>query len=142
MTFISNTAFSDCTSLTDVYYGGSEEQWNAISFNQYNANLQNANLHFNASIRVFINGTPVEFDQPPVIVNDRTLVPFRTVFEALGAEVGWDEATQTVTGTRQGRVITLQIGGSEMLVDGQIKYLDVPAQLLGGRTLIPVRAVS
>ncbi len=38
-----------------------------------------------------------EIDQPPVVKNDRTLVPIRALSEALGAQVDWDAETQTVT---------------------------------------------
>ena len=43
------------------------------------------------------NGTELTLDAPPRIVNDRTLIPLRAVAEAFGAQVGWDETTQTVT---------------------------------------------
>ena len=43
------------------------------------------------------NGTELTLDAPPRIVNDRTLIPLRAVAEAFGAQVGWDEATQTAT---------------------------------------------
>lgn len=42
-------------------------------------------------VSVLLNGTKVEFDQPPIIQNGRTLVPMRAIFEALGYEVTWDE---------------------------------------------------
>ncbi|MBE7041985.1 MAG: hypothetical protein E7399_00620, partial [Ruminococcaceae bacterium] len=52
------------------------------------------------SISVLVNNQALSFDQPPVIENDRTLVPLRAIFEALGAEVLWDGETSTVTATR------------------------------------------
>jgi len=39
----------------------------------------------------------VEFDVPPMIVENRTLVPLRAISEALGAEVDWCGDTHTVT---------------------------------------------
>ena len=44
-----------------------------------------------------VNDEWIALDAPPRIVNDRTLIPLRAVAEALGAQVGWDEAEQTVT---------------------------------------------
>ncbi|MGQ9532609.1 MAG: copper amine oxidase N-terminal domain-containing protein [Desulfotomaculales bacterium] len=93
-------------------------------------------------ITVLLNGQPLSFDQPPVIVNDRTLVPLRAIFEALGAEVNWDGATQTVTATRGDTVIILVIGSPVAFKNGQPVTLDQPALLMGGRTMVPVRFVS
>lgn len=41
-------------------------------------------------ITVCLNGTPLEFDVPPQLINDRTMVPMRKIFEALGAAVDWN----------------------------------------------------
>lgn len=40
-------AFYDCVSLTDVYYVGSEEEWNNISIGPVNGCFTGANVHFN-----------------------------------------------------------------------------------------------
>ena len=45
MTNIGYMAFSGCTSLADVYYGGTERQWNAITISEGNDRLQQANRH-------------------------------------------------------------------------------------------------
>ena len=45
MTNIGYMAFSGCTSLADVYYGGTERQWNAITIYEGNDRLQQANRH-------------------------------------------------------------------------------------------------
>ena len=45
MTNIGYMAFSGCTSLADVYYGGTERQWNAITIDDGNDRLQQANRH-------------------------------------------------------------------------------------------------
>ncbi len=93
-------------------------------------------------ITVTINGSPVSFDQPPMIQNDRTLVPLRAIFEALGGTVGWDDATQTVTSTKGDITVRLTIGSNLLFVNGSAVTLDVPAQLVNGRTLVPARAVA
>ncbi len=93
------------------------------------------------TIKVTLNGKPIEFDQQPIIENDRTLVPFRKIFEAMEADVSWDNATQTVTAKKGDIVITLQIGNNIMMKNGQQITLDVPAKLVNDRTLVPVRAI-
>ena len=53
----------------------------------------------------------------PVIENGRTLVPMRAIFEALNAEVTWDEATQTasahkMTAFKEDIIVKIQIGSA------------------------------
>lgn len=93
-------------------------------------------------IKVVLNGQNLVFDQPPVLLNDRTLVPLRVIFEALGAQVEWEEATQTVTAVKGSDTIVLQINSTQMKAGDKTVTLDVPAQLINDRTLVPVRAVS
>ena len=93
-------------------------------------------------IRVFVNEKKLTFDQPPIIENGRTLVPFRSIFEALGAEVDWNQTSQTVTAVRGSVTITLRIGDDVLVKNGQEIKLDVPAKIVGGRTLVPIRAVA
>ncbi len=80
-------------------------------------------------------------DIKPIVQNGRTLVPVRFISENIGATVGWDDATQTVSVKTKAKDISLQIGSATMLVNGAATTLDVPAQTIGGRTLIPLRAL-
>ncbi len=93
-------------------------------------------------IKVFLDNEKIEFDQPPIIVDDRTLVPLRAIFEAMGATVDWDEHTKTVTSTKGQTTISMTIEKQEMYKNGELITLDVVPQLVGGRTLVPVRAVA
>lgn len=81
----------------------------------------------------------VQADVPPMIVDGRTLVPVRALFESLGATVDWDDATQTVTAAKEGTVISMQIGSTAASVNGAAQVLDVPAQTIEGRTMVPAR---
>lgn len=93
-------------------------------------------------ISVTINGKKVNFDQPPVEKNGRTLVPLRAIFENLGATVNWNDVTQTVTSTKGDISIKLTIGSNKLYVNEKEIVLDVPAQLINSRTFVPVRAVA
>ena len=104
-------------------------------------------------ITVMVNATKVAFDQMPVIENGRTLVPMRAIFEALNAEVTWDEATQTasahkMTAFKEDIIVKIQIGSASMSVyrsetsETTTLELEVPAKIIGGRTMVPVRAIS
>lgn len=94
-------------------------------------------------IIVFIDGQLQSYSKPPVKINSRVLVPMRAVFEAFGAKVDWDEATQTVTATKDGDVIQLTIGSKIAYKNGQKITMDVPAILYNNETtMVPIRFVS
>ena len=96
----------------------------------------------NGDITVKLNGEPLVFDVQPIIVDGRTLVPLRAIFEALGANVAWEEATQTVFATKDATVVILQIANKNAFVNSEIVPLDVPAQLVQDRTMVPVRIIA
>lgn len=92
------------------------------------------------TIRVFLNGREVSFDGvAPIQESGRTLVPMRGVFEALGAYVEFNAATQLITATKAGTRVQLTLGSTVASVNGQNRVLDVPARAVGGRTLVPLR---
>jgi hypothetical protein len=100
-------------------------------------------------ITVTLDGVPIEFDVAPAIINGRTLVPARAVFEAMGFEVEWNERSQRVRISNTGQTLTiiLPVGIAEMFVSNmegitERILLDVPAQIVNGRTLVPLRAIA
>ena len=90
-------------------------------------------------IRVIVKGKEVAFDQVPVIVEDRTLVPIRAIVEAMGGKVSWDSKTATATLTLETNVLKLTIGSKTAYLNGKQMTMDVPPQIIGDRTMIPVR---
>ena len=95
------------------------------------------------AVSVKLNGKTLEFEQPPVIIEGRTLVPLRAIFEALGASVEWDGATKTVTSNKGDVTIKLTIGANTLYRNGTGVELDVPAQIVGeGYTMVPARAIA
>ncbi len=97
----------------------------------------------NDEITVKLNNLKVEFsDQKPVLVNNRTMVPMRAIFEKFGAEVKWDEATRSVTGTKGAMKVNLTIDQAIAFNNGKEVTLDVPAQIIGGRTMVPLRFIG
>jgi hypothetical protein len=94
------------------------------------------------TVNVTINGQAVSFqDQAPAIVGGRTLVPVRGVFEALGFTVDWDAPASTATLSGNGFVVLITVGSADFTTNGVRHSLDVPAQIIGGRTMLPIRAV-
>lgn len=78
----------------------------------------------------------------PLEENDRILTPLRAIAEAMGADVEWDEAAQTVTVSKDSIRLLVQIGRQEMYRNGRMVWLDTPARLVGDRTFVPLRAVA
>jgi len=93
-------------------------------------------------VSVSIDGEKLVADTAPVIIEGRTMVPMRAIFESLGAEVEWDDSAKTVSAYTDKTEIKLSVGESEMLVNGKKEALDVPAIIRNGRTLVPLRAVA
>lgn len=93
-------------------------------------------------VKVYLDGTQLQFEQSPVIQDGRTLVPMRALFEALGAEVIWDGETQHAMGVAPGIVVEIDIGSPTMRRNAIDINIDVPAQIVNDRTMIPLRVVS
>lgn len=96
----------------------------------------------NNEIKVFVNGQKLEFDVPPNEKGGTTLVPFRTVFEALGATVGWDAENQIVTAFKDNTIMILQIGKKTASVNNTTKELLRAPEVVKNRTMVPLRFVS
>lgn len=101
------------------------------------------------NVDVLIDGTKIQFDVPAQVIDGRTMVPMRKIFETLGAQVEWYETEQGILAlTQKGQVIVMKIGSKKMLV-GDIATnaektieLDVAPMVINDRTLVPVRAIS
>lgn len=94
---------------------------------------------------VFGEKVQIDPDDPwviPTVVNDRTLIPIRFISESLGAQVGWEEETETVTITQEETTIQMQLGKKEYTVNGETKEMDVEATTMRDRTMVPLRVIS
>lgn len=100
------------------------------------------NTSYAEGVRVEINSLEIEFDQPAIISENRTLVPFRKIFEVLGADVEWIAETGTAVSQKDGKVVSITIGSNELYINNEPFYLDVPARIVNNRTLVPLRAIS
>lgn len=89
-----------------------------------------------------VRGMNMKFDVPPVIKEGRTLIPVRAIMNGLGADVQWDQETNTVTITRDDVTIVLNLETGDTAVNGESITLDVPAQVLSNRTFVPLRFIA
>lgn len=97
----------------------------------------NVNLKIND--HVFI---PSGDQMPPIIIESRTLVPVREVFELLGGNVSWNPDTKTVTIVSNNITVDLTINSNISTVNGVATELDVPAKIINNKTMVPVRFIS
>lgn len=93
-------------------------------------------------VRVMLDGMTLSFDQAPFIENGRTLVPFRKIFEEMGAQVEWIGETRTVKATKGDITIELQIGSTAAKVNGAETQLDVAPNIYNSRTMVPLRFIA
>ncbi len=98
------------------------------------------------NIRVVYDGRDIDFEKYdsvyPVIENGRTLIPIRALSETIGAQVGWEDATQKITITEGKTEITMYLDHPDAAVNGQTVMLDVPPATKNGRTMVPIRFAS
>ncbi len=134
------------TSLKACYYMGTENDWNQIDINSNKGDLADVQIIFNyVPIKVTVNNAEVNcaaYGQQPYIKNDRTLVPMRAIFEALGAEVSWDDTTKTAIGVKDDVEVKITIGENVLYKNGDAIELDCAAEITNNRTMVPVRAIS
>jgi hypothetical protein len=93
-------------------------------------------------INITIDGKALTTDQQPVIQNGRTLVPLRSIFEALGTQVQWDQASQKITAIKGSSTITLTVGSVIANNNGTSIALDQAPVIMNSRTLVPTRFVA
>ena len=111
-----------------------------------------------SATHVKLNDEYLGFEVPPVTESDRTLVPMRFLFEQMGAEVTWNNDTQTATATLSAdsganggvqifglareKSVTFGIDDTTAVVNGESEEMDVPARLVDGKTMVPLRFLS
>ncbi len=93
-------------------------------------------------ISLIIDGVKLESDIMPQIIEDRTMVPLRTISESLKAEVLWEEETGKVTVKKTDDEIILTVGDSKAFINGEEKNLDRAPVILESRTFVPLRFIG
>lgn len=93
------------------------------------------------TINVILDGQTLTFDVPPFIDNGRTMLPVRPVFEAMGATVSWDEATQNLSAVKGDTTVVVSVGSVSPTINGVVKTIDVPIKMVNGTVFAPLRFV-
>ena len=105
-------------------------------------------VHCFAQTAVFVNGDEAEFKNETLIMNDRTVIPMREMFEILGAEVEWLDSERVIIATKNNIIVVMKIGNYRLIrTDAEtgeniVSILDIAPQLVNDITYIPLRAVA
>ena len=117
-----------CVALAAMPFGAVASEWiDVIVLNQTDEGNRHATVRFS--------------DQRPVIIDGRTLVPIRDVFEQLNYNIDWNADTQQVTLTSDNNIIIVTIDSETFTTNDVTHTLDVPAQIINDRTMLPIRAL-
>ena len=146
----SNTSTKGCTAMSETnilkLLGWINPDKNPIIIQGTNAMvadmLKSADDKILYPVKVRIDEKEVFFDVQPRILNGRTLIPARAVFEDLGAKVSWEESTGTIRIIKGPNEIKLEVGSKWAYVGEKQVMLDVPASVINGRAMIPVRFIA
>ena len=100
-----------------------------------------------AGTTVFVNNSPVQYsDQEPVIINDRTYIPIRDVFETLGFKVDWNGEIKSVEISNDNYTTVLYtktsgMFGTSSVMSPYYKKLENEIKIINGRTMLPLREI-
>ena len=94
------------------------------------------------SISLQINGSEISAEVPPTVIDGRTMVPVRAIFEAVGANIDFDAETKTITAKKCDATVNMTVGTKVATVNNKEVQLDAPAVIVNGRTLAPARFVA
>lgn len=100
------------------------------------------NVSASQGVTIYINGEKQAFSNEAIIEKGSTLVPLRGIFEKLGATVTWNQKDQSISATKGNSKIWLKIGSTNAKVNGNNVKLAVPAKIVKGKTLVPLRFIS
>ena len=109
--------------------------------------LKNAIVMHTRSSFAYVNNKKISIDTAnsgvhPIIKNGKTLVPLKFISTSLGAKVEWNEKTSIVTVALNGKIVKLSLGSKKIMVNNKEFLIDVPAQVINGRTFVPLKALT
>lgn len=94
------------------------------------------------TIQVKLENETISFDVPPMLMENRTMVPLRKVMEALGYEVSWDEEKHLVTAAKDGAYVKVDVGAARVSLGNDAVQLPLTVQMVQDRTMVPLRFIA
>lgn len=94
-------------------------------------------------INVLADGKALFWEgQQAVIENDSVLIPFRVIFESLGARVYWLPETKSVVAVKGLNALKFAVGEKNVNVNGEDTEISAAPEIMNDTTMVPLRAMS
>lgn len=168
VTYIMNYAFIDCKNLKEIYipdtvtmvgesvfYGCENLTVYASANSCVKSVCETDNINFVATdkttntvvdvlndVKITINGAELDYNLPIVMKNSMTMIPLRSIFEAVGCTVVWDDSTKTAYAEKDGNVLVLKTDSNTAYLNGIEQKLSLPTTLMCDSTMVHIRAVE
>jgi hypothetical protein len=97
---------------------------------------------FAKNIAIYVDSVPLAMDVPPIVVQGRTLVPISVIGRSLNANVVWNEANRSISISKGSSIVRLSLDSKVAYVNDKMVLLEVPAQSVRGRTMVPLSFIS
>ncbi|MFV0315014.1 MAG: N-acetylmuramoyl-L-alanine amidase [Anaerotignum sp.] len=124
MVMVSSVAYAKNVNM-DLFYNGNNHAYSALE------------------VKIMIDGEElIPEDIPPVIIEERTMLPMRLIAEELGCEVVWNEQTKQAFVTNDDYTLVFTLDSNQAIKNGEEFTLDVPAMTVNDRITLPVRALA
>lgn len=104
--------------------------------------LLNLNIVYaaNDSTAVVVNNTAI--DKGGKMFNGKFLIPARSAFEAMGADIIWNNNTKVLTATKNNSTVSIKLGSSKITVDGLEKSMEHITVIYDGNLLMPAKSID
>ncbi|MGN1318546.1 MAG: stalk domain-containing protein, partial [Lachnospirales bacterium] len=95
------------------------------------------------NISVAVDGNYINFtDAKPQIINGRTMIPIRNIFNSLGADVTWNGNTKEITGKKNDTTIIMKLNSENMTINGYNRKMDTYPVVINDRTYVPAKYIA
>lgn len=95
-----------------------------------------------SAIQISMNNSFVDTDVAPYITNGTTMVPLQVAQKIPGSSIQWNNASKTVTLTRDGQTVTLVAGQQTAKIGNQEVKLEAASAIRKGRVMVPLRFIA
>ncbi|MBR1444542.1 MAG: leucine-rich repeat protein [Firmicutes bacterium] len=93
-------------------------------------------------ITILLNGKELECSQPPINKGGSVIVPMRAIFEALGADVKWNNSDKSIFASKGITSVQCRIGSKDVVLNNKKDKMLAAPEIINGTTMVPARFVS
>ncbi len=94
-------------------------------------------------VSILLHNQAYSFSPSPVILDGQVMVPMRSFFEVLGANVDWYDDNRIALAYREDTEINLSDNGETPLINGKaLSHINNPARVIEGNIYVPLRLAA